>query len=142
MKTLKIIRIASLAVSLTFLLLSLISNFVGIEEGYDWKMIAVLAFFLVFLPVALFARIKNEENPEYVAKSEKGMIITNLILWPILIAVFLCLAYIGQDLSQRFIYTVWGYIFLSINQICNGIILYKAKLKHLAEEEENEHKNK
>ena len=87
MKPLKYCRLISFAL---FLICSTV--FVFMNKEYDgWLAVALNALIIVGM-VSLLVRIKNENKPQFLAKTEKGMLILNFItpvvvtgfaiLWP------------------------------------------------------------
>jgi len=61
MKVLKIFRFAAIVFTFLCLVLSLVYNLIDAER--DWYTILLLALFIVFTPLRLIVRMKNEADP-------------------------------------------------------------------------------
>ena len=125
MKALKIFRIAALAATLLCLALSLIYNF--IDDGRNWYVILFLGFFLISLPAGLIVRMKNEDNPAYIATTKKWLLIVHNLLLALFLGVCMVLFLDSTMTNQKGFYFILGAFFLSLYQICGNIIIYKAK---------------
>lgn len=125
MKTLKLFRLLSMIAALVFMLVGFMPR--EINEPYDWVMIAVLVVFLIIIPVNLAYYTKHEKSPKYLAEAEKGYMIMSIVIFGIMLII--SIAGICTDFTG-FCSSPWGYlmfIFVSLYQIFNHIIFYKAK---------------
>lgn len=132
MKTLKILRLFSLAVSLVLLLIGCLPRLSG-EAGYDWMMLAVLVLFFVAAPVTLVSRIKSESSPFYLAQVKKGMTMVSLAAWACLICFAVYLMITGALGSESFNWIYLAFVFVGLYQILSSVILLKAKKAYEAE---------
>lgn len=132
MKTLKILRLFSLAVSLVLLLIGCLPRLSG-EAGYDWMMITVLVLFFVAAPVTLVSRIKSESSPFYLAQVKKGMTMVCLAAWACLICFAVYLMITGALGSESFNWIYLAFVFVGLYQILSSVILLKAKKAYEAE---------
>ena len=96
-----------------------------LDKGFDGILATTFGVIIIFGSVSLYTRIKNENDPVYLAKTEKGMIIANFVS----IVLMTALSIVG------FCWGVGGYfnwLYLAIvaaviYSTTNNIILYKAK---------------
>ena len=96
-----------------------------LDKGFDGILATTFGVIIIFGSVSLYTRIKNENDPAYLAKTEKGMIIANFVS----IVLMTALSIVG------FCWGVGGYfnwLYLAIvaaviYSTTNNIILYKAK---------------
>ena len=115
MKALKYCRTASFVPMMAFLIVFFVYR--TLDKGFDG--------IIIFGSVSLYTRIKNENDPAYLAKTEKGMIIANFVS----IVLMTALSIVG------FCWGVGGYfnwLYLAIvaaviYSTTNSIILYKRK---------------
>ena len=77
MKTLKYCRMASFVPMMAFLIVFFVYR--TLDKGFDGILATTFGVIIVFGSISLYTRIKNENNPEYLAKTEKGMIIANFV---------------------------------------------------------------
>ena len=77
MKTLKYCRMASFVTMMAFLIVFFVYR--TLDKGFDGILATTFGVIIVFGSISLYTRIKNENNPEYLAKTEKGMIIANFV---------------------------------------------------------------
>lgn len=137
MKTLKILRLLSLVVSLVLLLIGCLPRISG-EAGYDWMMIAVLVLFFVAAPVTLVSRVKSEESPFYIAQVKVGMTLVSLAAWACLICFAVYLMITGALGSVSFNLVYLAFVFVGLYQILSSVILLKAKKEYDAESQTND----
>lgn len=96
-----------------------------LDKGFDGILATTFGLIFIFGPVSFYTRIKNENNPAYLAKTENGMIIANfvsIVLMTALSIVGFCWGVGG--------YFTWLYLAIVsavIYSTTNNIILYKAK---------------
>ena len=123
MKTLKICRTASFVPMMAFLIVFFVYR--TLDKGFEGILATTFGLIFIFGPVSFYTRIKNESNPVYLAKTEKGMIIANfvsIVLMTALSIVGFCWGVGG--------YFTWLYLAIVsavIYSTTNNIILYKAK---------------
>ena len=123
MKTLKYCRTASFVPMMAFLIVFFVYR--TLDKGFDGILTTTFGVIIIFGSVSLYTRIKNENDPVYLAKTEKRMIIANFVS----IVLMTCLSIVG------FCWGVGGYfnwLYLAIvaaviYSTTNNIILYKAK---------------
>lgn len=123
MKTLKICRVTSFVPMMAFLIMFFVYR--TLDKGFDGILATTFGLIFIFGPVSFYIRTKNENNPAYLAKTEKGMIIANFVS----IVLMSCLSIVG------FCWGVGGYfnwLYLAIvagiiYSTTNNIILYKSK---------------
>ena len=123
MKTLKICRVASFVPMMAFFAVFFVYR--TLDKGFDGILATTFGVIIVFGSISLYTRIKNENDPAYLAKTEKGMIIANFVS----IVLMTALSIVG------FCWGVGGYfnwLYLAIVAVViysttNNIILYKAK---------------
>ena len=120
MKTLKLFRLLSMSAGLLCFLISCLPQ--G-DDGYGWPMIIVLVFFLVIGPASLIANIKREEHPQRLAEYNKGY----LILSAVLMAIVLGLCATGLIFGLGTLWMNLAFTFVTLYNLLNHIILYKAK---------------
>ncbi len=123
MKTLNICRLVSFVTMLAFLVVFFVYR--GLDKGFDGFLATTVGLIIIFGSVSLYARIKNENNPAYLAKTEMGMLIANFI-FPVLITAF---SIVGFSWKMEG-YFNWLYLALisgAVYSTVNNIILYKAK---------------
>ena len=123
MKALKYCRTASFVPMMAFLIAFFVYR--TLDKGFDGILATTFGLIFIFGPVSFYIRTKNENNPAYLAKTEKGMIIANFVS----IVLMTALSIVG------FCWGVGGYfnwLYLAITaaviySTINNIILYKAK---------------
>ncbi len=123
MKTLKICRVASFVLMMAFFAVFFVDR--TLDEGFDGILATTFGVIIVFGSISLYTRIKNENNPAYLAKTEKGMIIANFVS----IALMTGLSIVGfcWGLGGYFNWLYLAIIAAVIYSTTNNIILYKAK---------------
>ena len=123
MKALKYCRVASFVPMMAFLIVFFV--YITLDKGFDGILATTFGLIFIFGPVSLYTRIKNENDPTYLAKTEKGMIIANfvsIILMTGLSIVGFCWG-VGGYFNWLYLAIVSGVIYSTTN----NIILYKAK---------------
>ena len=123
MKTLKVFRIASFVPMMAFLIVFFIYR--TLDKGFDGILATTFSVIIIFGSVSLYTRIKNENDPAYLAKTEKGMIIANFVS----IVLMTALSIVGFCMGPGG-YFNWLYLAITaavIYSTTNNIILYKAK---------------
>ena len=120
MKTLKLFRLLAMTAGLLCFMISCLPQ--G-DAGYDWAMITVLVFFLVIGPASLVANIKREDHPQTLAEYNKGYVIMNAVL----MAIVLGICATGLILGFGSFWMNLAFTFVTIYNLLNHIILYKAK---------------
>ena len=121
MKALKILRIAALAATIPCLIWASICNF--LEGKSDSGLI--MALFVIALPIGLIARIKNENNPDYLATTKKAGLIIHNILCILVFGIFIFWLFDGMS-AKTSCFSL-GICFLCIYQLCSNAIVYKLK---------------
>jgi len=123
MKTLKICRVASFVPMMAFLIVFFVYR--TLDKGFDGILATTFGVIIVFGSISLYTRIKNENNPAYLAKTEKGMIIANFVS----IALMTGLSIVGfcWGLGGYFNWLYLAIIAAVIYSTTNNIILYKSK---------------
>ena len=121
MKALKILRIAALATTIPCLIWASICNF--LEGKSDSGLI--MALFVIALPIGLIARIKNENNPDYLATTKKAGLIIHNILCILVLGIFIFWLFDGMS-AKTSCFSL-GICFLCIYQLCSNAIVYKLK---------------
>ena len=123
MKTLKICRVASFVPMMAFLIVFFVYR--TLDKGFDGILATTFGVIIVFGFISLYTRIKNENNPAYLAKTEKGMIIANfvsIVLMTALSIVGFCWG-VGGYFNWLYLAIIAGIIYSTTN----NIILYKSK---------------
>ena len=121
MKTLKILRPILLAAGLCCLIAALAPR-VMVQGKPDWLMIALLAICAVAIPVSYVSRIKKQESPMYLSRTEKGLIITYIIVWSVFTLYSAYLVF-----SSRVILTSLALVFVGASCITDYVILLRLK---------------
>ena len=123
MKALKYCRTASFVPMMAFLIVFFVYR--TLDKGFDGILATTFGVIIIFGSVSLYTRIKNENDPAYLAKTEKGMIIANfvsIVLMTALSIVGFCWG-VGGYFNWLYLAIVAAVIYSTINKI----ILYKAK---------------
>ena len=123
MKTLKLCRIASFVPMMAFFVVFFVCR--TLDTGFDGFLATVFGVIIIFGSISFYARIKNENNPEYLAKTEKGMIIANFVS----IVLMTALSIVGfcWGVGGYFNWLYLAIIAAVIYSTTNNIILYKSK---------------
>ena len=123
MKTLKYCRTASFVPMMAFLIVFFVYR--TLDKGFDGILATTFGVIIIFGSISLYTRIKNENDPAYLAKTEKGMIIANfvsIVLMTALSIVGFCWGP-GGYFNWLYLAIIAGVIYST----SNNIILYKAK---------------
>lgn len=122
MKTLKYCRLISFMLFVATCIL-----FVFMNKEYDGWLIVAINVLIVAGLVSLVIRIKNENKPQFLAKTETGMLILNFIT-PVVVTCFAIYGLITDSHSLKS--EIWVYmaiVLLNIYSASNNLILYKLK---------------
>ena len=123
MKALKYCRVASFVPMMAFLIVFFVYR--TLDKGFDGILATTFGVIIIFGSVSLYTRIKNENDPAYLAKTEKGMIIANfisIVLMTALSIVGFCWG-VGGYFNWLYLAIISGVIYSTTN----NIILYSAK---------------
>ena len=123
MKALKYCRTASFVPMMAFLIVFFVYR--TLDKGFDGILATTFGVIIIFGSVSLYTRIKNENDPVYLAKTEKRMIIANFVS----IVLMTALSIVGFCWGVRG-YFNWLYLAIVaavIYSTTNNIILYKSK---------------
>ena len=131
MKTLKICRLVSSVALAVCYLLFVIPKLVNNDP--DWLLIASVVLLVIGLPLSLIARIKNEKNPSYLAKTEMGMIYVEYIVPVLMIGFFLFGIIMEHVVGRDNFWLIMTALSGGIYTACNNTILFKAKKAYDAE---------
>ena len=124
MKTLKICRMASFVPMMAFFVVFFVCR--TLDTGFDGFLATVFGVIIIFGSVSFCARVKNENNPAYLAKTERGMIIANFIT-PILLTALYIIVDFSWELKEYFNWLGLAVISGVIYSTADNIILCKAK---------------
>lgn len=124
MKTLKICRMASFVPMMVFFVVFFVCR--TLDTGFDGFLATVFGVIIIFGSVSFCARVKNENNPAYLAKTERGMIIANFIT-PILLTALYIIVDFSWELKEYFNWLGLAVISGVIYSTADNIILCKAK---------------
>lgn len=124
MKTLKICRMASFVPMMVFFVVFFVCR--TLDTGFDGFLATVFGVIIIFGSVSFCARVKNENNPAYLAKTEMGMIIANFIT-PILLTALYIIVDFSWELKEYFNWLGLAVISGVIYSTADNIILCKAK---------------
>lgn len=97
-----------------------------LDTGFDGFMATVFGAMIIFGSISFYARVKNENNPVYLAKTERGMIIANFIT-PVLLTALYIIVDFSWELKGYFTWLGLAVISGVVYSTVNNIILYKAK---------------
>ena len=122
MKMLKLFRLLSMIAGLACFMIYCLPETDG-GAGYDWTMIAVLVLFMVIGPASLIGNIKREEHPQTLTEYSKGYVILSAVLMVIVLG--LCAT--GLILGLGSLWMNLAFTFVTVYNLLNHIILYKAK---------------
>ena len=123
MKALKYCRTASFVPMMAFLIVFFVYR--TLDKGFDGILATTFGVIIIFGSVSLYTRIKNENDPVYLAKTEKGMIIANfvsIVLMTGLSIVGFCMGP-GGYFNWLYLAIIAGIIYSTTN----NIILCKSK---------------
>ncbi len=124
MKALKYCRTASFVPMMAFLIVFFVYR--TLDKGFDGILATTFGVIIIFGSVSLYTRIKNENDPAYLAKTEKGMIIANfvsIVLMTALSIVGFCWG-VGGYFNWLYLAIIAGIIYSTTN----NIILCKSKM--------------
>ena len=123
MKTLKYCRTASFVPMMAFLIVFFVYR--TLDKGFDGILATTFGVIIIFGSVSLYTRIKNENDPAYLAKTENGMIIANFVS----IVLMTALSIVGfcWGLGGYFNWLYLAIVAAVIYSTTNNIILYKSK---------------
>mgnify|MGYP003396921869 CR=1 FL=1 len=124
MKTLKICRMASFVPMMAFFVVFFVCR--TLDSGFDGFLATVFGVIIIFGSISFYARIKNENNPAYLAKTEKGMLIANFIT-PVLLAALYVVVGLSWEVRGYFTWLGMAVILGVVYSTADNIILYKAK---------------
>lgn len=122
MKTLNYCRVISFVLFMVCCIL-----FVFMNKEYDGWWVVAINILIVAGPVSLVLRMKNENKPQFLAKTETGMLVLNFII-PVIVTGFAIygLTTDGHSLeSEIWIFPVM--LFGNIYSASNNMILYNLK---------------
>ncbi len=128
MKMLKLFRLLSMIAGLACFMIYCLPETDG-GAGYDWTMIAVLVLFMVIGPASLIGNIKREEHPQTLTEYSKGYVILSAVLMVIVLG--LCAT--GLILGLGSLWMNLAFTFVTVYNLLNHIILYKAKMAYDSE---------
>lgn len=123
MKALKYCRTASFVPMMALLIVFFVYR--TLDKGFDGILATTFGVIIIFGSVSLYTRIKNENDPVYLAKTEKGMIIANfvsIVLMTGLSIVGFCMGP-GGYFNWLYLAIIAGIIYSTTN----NIILCKSK---------------
>ena len=123
MKTLKYCRTVSFVPMMAFLIVFFVYR--TLDKGFDGILATTFGVIIIFGSVSLYTRIKNENDPAYLAKTENGMIIANFVS----IVLMTALSIVGfcWGLGGYFNWLYLAIVAAVIYSTTNNIILYKSK---------------
>ena len=124
MKTLKICRMASFVPMMAFFVVFFVCR--TLDSGFDGFLATVFGVMIIFGSISFYARVKNENNPAYLAKTERGMIIANFIT-PVLLTALYVVVGLSWEVKGYFNWLDLAVISGVVYSTANNIILYKAK---------------
>lgn len=128
MKTLKYCRLISFVLFVACYIV-----FIFMNKEYDGGLAMVLNALIIAGMLSLIVRIKNENKPQFLATTDKRLLIVNFIT-PVLITGFVIYRLITDGNSLK--YDSWVYlaiVFGNIYSASNNLILYKLKNAYDAE---------
>lgn len=96
-----------------------------LDKGFDGILATTFGVIIIFGPVSLYTRIKNEPNPAYLAKTEKGMIIANFV--SIVLMTGLSIVGFCWGVGGYFNWLYLAIVAAVIYSTTNNIILCKSK---------------
>jgi hypothetical protein len=121
MKILKILRLVLLAVGVICLAAALAPR-VMVQGKPDWMMIVLLAICVIAIPISYVQRIKKQQSEMYLSRTEKGMIITYIVLW----SIFTLISVYGLVTSSLRLSGL-ALVFIGASAIIDYMILYRLK---------------
>ena len=130
MKILKIIRLVLLAAGV-ICLAAAVAPRVMVQGKPDWMMIVLLAICVIAIPISYVQRIKKQQSEMYLSRTEKGMIITYIVLW----SIFTLISVYGLVTSSLRLSGL-ALVFIGAAAIIDYMILYRLKKDFEAEHPE------
>ena len=131
MKILKILRLVLLAVGV-ICLAAAVAPRVMVQGKPDWMMIVLLAICVIAIPISYVQRIKKQQSEMYLARTEKGMIITYIVLW----SIFTLISVYGLVTTSSLRLSGLALVFIGASAIIDYMILYRLKKDFEAEHPE------
>ena len=131
MKILKILRLVLLAVGV-ICLAAAVAPRVMVQGKPDWMMIALLAICVIAIPISYVQRIKKQQSEMYLSRTEKGMIITYIVLW----SIFTLISVYGLVTTSSLRLSGLALVFIGASAIIDYVILYRLKKNFEAEHPE------
>ena len=123
MKALKYCRTASFVPMMAFLIVFFVYR--TLDKGFDGILATTFGVIIIFGSVSFYTRIKNESDPSYLAKTEKGMIIANFV--SIVLMTGLSIVGFCWGVGGYFNWLYLAIIAAVIYSTTNNVILYKSK---------------
>ena len=123
MKALKYCRTASFVPMMAFLIVFFVYR--TLDKGFDGILATTFGVIIIFGSVSLYTRIKNENDPAYLAKTEKGMIVANFV--SIVLMTSLSIVGFCWGLGGYFNWLYLAIVAAVIYSTTNNISLYKSK---------------
>ena len=130
MKILKILRLVLLAVGV-ICLAAAVAPRIMVQGKPDWMMIVLLAICVIAIPISYVQRIKKQQSEMYLSRTEKGMIITYIVLW----SIFTLISVYGLVTSSLRLSGL-ALVFIGAAAIIDYMILYRLKKDFEAEHPE------
>lgn len=130
MKILKILRLVLLATGV-ICLAAAVAPRVMVQGKPDWMMIVLLAICVIAIPISYVQRIKKQQSEMYLSRTEKGMIITYIVLW----SIFTLISVYGLVTSSLRLSGL-ALVFIGAAAIIDYVILYRLKKDFEAEHPE------
>lgn len=130
MKILKILRPILLAAGV-ICLAAAVAPRVMVQGKPDWMMIVLLAICVIAIPISYVQRIKKQQSEMYLSRTEKGMIITYIVLW----SIFTLISVYGLVTSSLRLSGL-ALVFIGAAAIIDYMILYRLKKDFEAEHPE------
>ena len=130
MKILKILRLVLLAVGV-ICLAAAVAPRIMVQGKPDWMMIVLLAICVIAIPISYVQRIKKQQSEMYLSRTEKGMIITYIVLW----SIFTLISVYGLVTSSLRLSGL-ALVFIGAAAIIDYVILYRLKKDFEAEHPE------
>ena len=121
MKILKILRPVLLVAGL-ICLAATVAPRVMVQGKPDWMMIVLLAICVIAIPISYVQRVKKQQSEMYLSRTEKGMIITYIVLWSIFTLIS---AYSLITSSLRL--SGLALVFVGASGIIDYVIFYRLK---------------
>ena len=130
MKILKILRPILLAAGV-ICLAAAVAPRIMVQGKPDWMMIVLLAICVIAIPISYVQRIKKQQSEMYLSRTEKGMIITYIVLW----SIFTLISVYGLVTSSLRLSGL-ALVFIGAAAIIDYMILYRLKKDFEAEHPE------